>query len=110
MVNGEEPLFVSPEGHVLNYSNFRNRVFVPALEKACISKARFHDLRRTTATILVANQVDLKTIVQMMGHSDIRITLSAYASATQAGLSKATNVLEGFIKGVSKDADDASSF
>ena len=94
MVNGEEPLFVSPEGHVLNYSNFRNRVFIPALQKACISKARIHDLRRTTATILVANQVDLKTIEQLMGHSDIRITLSAYASATQAGMDKALLSLE----------------
>jgi integrase len=110
MVNGEEPLFISPEGHVLNYSNFRNRVFIPALQKACISKARIHDLRRTTATILVANQVDLKTIEQLMGHSDIRITLSAYASATEAGLSKATNALEGYLKGANEGNANATSF
>ena len=94
MIDGGSPLFVSPEGHALNYSNFRSRVFVPALEKAGISKTRIHDLRRTTATILVANQVDLKTIEQLMGHSDIRMTLSVYASATQAGMDKALVSLE----------------
>jgi integrase len=98
MVNGEEPLFVSPKSQALNYSNFRNRVFVPALEKAGITKTRIHDLRRTTATILVANQVDLKTIENLMGHSDIRMSMR-YASSTEEGSQRAAIVLDGFMVG-----------
>ena len=68
----------------MNYSNFRNRYFEPALKVAGISKTRIHDLRRTTATILFANQVDLKTIETMMGHSDVRLTLGVYISPTDS--------------------------
>jgi integrase len=97
MAHGDEPLFVSPKGLAMNYSNFRNRVFVPALEKSGIPKTRIHDLRRTTATILFAGKIDFKTIELIMGHSDIRMTLSAYASATPEGMKNASNSMETFI-------------
>jgi integrase len=95
--NGEESLFVSPTGHMLNYSNFRTRIFLPALEKAGILKATIHDIRRTTATVLVAEQVDLKTIQELMGHADIRTTLNIYASATPQGRRMASEALEAFV-------------
>jgi integrase len=104
MVNGEESLFVSPTGHMLNYSNFRTRIFLPALEKAGISKATIHDIRRTTATVLVSEQVDLKTIQELMGHADIRTTLNLYASATPQGRKKASEVLQAYVGRVAGSA------
>lgn len=98
MANRSEPLFVSPNGHEINYSNFRNRVFIPACKKANISNLRIHDLRRTTATVLVGAQVDAKTIQEMMGHSDIRTTLNLYASATPQGRKKASAAMDEFMK------------
>lgn len=97
MANQSEPLFVSPNGHEINYSNFRNRVFIPACKKANISNLRIHDLRRTTATVLVGAQVDAKTIQEMMGHSDIRTTLNLYASATPQGRKKASAAMDEFM-------------
>ena len=98
MANRSEPLFVSPNGHEINYSNFRNRVFIPACKKANISNLRIHDLRRTTATVLVGAQVDAKTIQEMMGHADIRTTLNLYASATPQGRKKASAAMDEFMK------------
>ena len=50
--------------------------------------------RITPATVLVAEQVDMKTIQELMGHSDIRTTMNLYASATPAGRQNAVNALQ----------------
>jgi len=42
----------------------------------------FHDLRRTNATAMVAEGVDVKTAHARLGHSDPRLTLAIYAQAT----------------------------
>ena len=42
----------------------------------------FHDLRRTAATVLVANNVDMKTAQVRLGHADAALTLKVYAQAT----------------------------
>ena len=42
---------------------------------------RFHDLRHSHATILIANGVDVKTTQMRLGHSSAEITLSIYAHA-----------------------------
>ena len=88
-----EPLFMSKKGGPVNYSNFRNRYFEPALRSAGISQTRIHDLRRTTATMLFANNVDLKTIEAIMGHSDVRLTLAVYTSTTARKLEQASVTL-----------------
>lgn len=42
---------------------------------------RFHDLRHSHATILIASGVDVKTAQMRLGHSSAEITLSIYAHA-----------------------------
>lgn len=50
------------------------RSFKTALKKAGIENFRFHDLRRTFATTLLYNDVNIKTIQNMLGHSSIMMT------------------------------------
>ena len=40
---------------------------------------RFHDLRRTTGSLLLQEQVPIETISDILGHSDIRVTKRIYA-------------------------------
>ncbi len=87
--DASDVLFMTSQGHPVNYSNFRSRIFGPALKKAGITKTRFHDLRRTTATMLVEENTDFKSIEQLMGHSDVRLTLGLYASSRTNNLRKA---------------------
>jgi integrase len=75
-------VFVAPDGGPLHYSNWRQRVWVPACERAGLDGLGFHDLRRANATALVADGVDLKTAQARLGHSDPRLTLAVYAQAT----------------------------
>lgn len=48
-----------------------------------VSKAlpgyRFHDLRRTAGALLLAEQVPIEVISEILGHSDIRVTKRIYA-------------------------------
>lgn len=43
-----------------------------------IRKIRIHDLRHTHATLLLAQGVDIKTISERLGHSNISITMNTY--------------------------------
>ena len=38
-------VFTSPDGQPIDYSNWRRRVWLPALEAAGVPEAGFHDLR-----------------------------------------------------------------
>jgi integrase len=74
-------LFPDANGLPLRYSNWRNRVWLPALEKAGHPLAKSHGLRRATATTLNALGVDPKVAQEVLGHSDIRLTLDLYAES-----------------------------
>lgn len=56
----------------------RNR-FHPLLERAGLPRIRFHDLRHTAATLLLLADVHPKVVSEMLGHSDIAITLRIYS-------------------------------
>ena len=72
-------VFTAPEGGPLDYSHFRDRVWVPACNATGLTGLRFHDLRHANATGLVADGVDVKTAQTRLGHSDPRLTLAIYA-------------------------------
>ena len=60
-----------------------------------ISEFTTHQLRHTFATQLCKNSDDLKAIQSILGHADISTTLNVYADATQDGINKSMEALEG---------------
>lgn len=81
----EALLFARPDGRPLDYSNWRRRVWLPAVHLAELDGLGFHDLRRMNATAMVLDGVDVKTAQARLGHSDPRLTLAIYAQATGEG-------------------------
>lgn len=75
-------VFPAPDGGHLVYSNWRQRIWLPACRAIDRPELGFHDLRRANATGLVAEGVDIKTAQDRLGHSDPRLTLAVYAQAT----------------------------
>jgi integrase len=51
--------------------------FKPLLDAASLPAIRFHDLRHTSATLLLAAGVHPKVVQERLGHSQIGITLNA---------------------------------
>ena len=49
--------------------------FNTTCRKACIEGLRFHDLRHTFATRLALNGVDIVTVKELLGHSEIQTTM-----------------------------------
>ena len=76
---GESLVFQGPQGGPLRHSNFRGRVWLPAVEAAGLPKGlRIHDLRHTCAALLVAQGAHPKAIQAHLGHSSIQVTLDLY--------------------------------
>jgi len=80
--DSDERLFVAPTGTDLRYSNFRARVWVPAVKSCKLDGIGFHDLRRSSATALVALGTDIRTAHERLGHSDPMLTLRLYAQVS----------------------------
>jgi integrase len=76
---GEHDLvFPHKDGRPLDHGILLRSGFYPTLRRAKVRRVRFHDLRHTFASLLIAANVHPKTIQALMGHSTIRITLDTY--------------------------------
>ena len=58
--------------------------FKAILRTAGLPDIRYHDLRHTAATLLLAQGVDPRTIMETLGHSQISLTLNTYAHVMPA--------------------------
>lgn len=105
----DELLFPNQDGRPLDYSNWRSRVWEPAVKSIGLPGLNFHDLRRTNATAMVAEGVDVKTAQARLGHSDPRLTLAIYAQATTEGDRSAASKLGARLMGAAGGNDDSAS-
>ena len=76
---GSDFVFCNKRGGPLDKNNILNRSFYPLLKQANLPRIRFHDLRHTTATLMLAEGISVKVVQEMLGHSSPRITLEIYA-------------------------------
>jgi integrase len=73
-------VFTGPEGGAIRRTNWRRRVWIPALRAAGIAPPlpRIHDLRHTAAALAIQAGGHPKAIQEMLGHSSITVTLDRY--------------------------------
>ncbi len=70
-----EFVFCSERGTSLDADNFRHREFPQALRRAGLQRIRFHDLRHTYTSLLMAHGAHPKYIQAQLGHASIHPTL-----------------------------------
>lgn len=60
------------------------RAFHQLRHQAGVPRIRFHDLRHSTATLLLHQGCDLKTVSAVLGQSQLSVTADYYAHVTAA--------------------------
>jgi integrase len=53
--------------------------FHNALAQAGLRRVRFHDLRHSCATLLLVQGVSPRVVMEVLGHSEIALTMNAYS-------------------------------
>ncbi|GHE69282.1 site-specific integrase [Streptomyces capitiformicae] len=71
-------VFTTPQGRPIDPTNL-TRTFTTLLCKAGLRRIRFHDLRHSTATLLLEQGVELVVIKELLGHAHIGVTATVYA-------------------------------
>ncbi|HKD35551.1 MAG TPA: site-specific integrase, partial [Pirellulales bacterium] len=76
---GCEWVFCNKAGGPLRRTHFHFGEFKPLLKKAKLPNIRFHDLRHTSATLLLSQGIHPKVVQERLGHSQISVTLDTYS-------------------------------
>lgn len=87
-------VFSNAIGSYLNYHKVYY-VFQKIVKESGIGRdTRFHDLRHTNATLLIAKGINMKTVSERLGHSSITITLDRYTHGVREEDQKAAKVID----------------
>ena len=95
-LSGSEWVFPSEAGTPMHQRNV-TKAFQRVMVAAGVPRIRFHDLRHTSATLMITNGVDVKTVSERLGHANAQITLQTYTHRTQASDSAAAGMLESLL-------------
>ncbi len=99
-------VFTTQEGRPLLH-RFVQRVWYRVLDKAEVDRCGFHHLRKTYTTMLAENGVPPRAAQQLLGHSNVRVTLEAYTHVSKHALAEAASHVGTTVAGM--DQSDTSS-
>jgi integrase len=71
-------IFCTATGNYLHRGNLLTRHYKPALKRANITYRKFHTLRHTFCSLLIAQGEDINYCRRMLGHSSISVTIDLY--------------------------------
>jgi integrase len=89
-------VFTTPLGTPVDPRN-ASRDYRALLQAAKLPAIRFHDLRHTAATLLLAQGVDPRTIMETLGHSQISLTLNTYSHVLPALQARAAEKIDAIL-------------
>jgi integrase len=86
-------VFTSTVGTVIEPRNL-NRLFDELITKAGVRRIRFHDLRHTCASLLLAQNVAARVVMKILGHSQLAITTDLYSHVMPTALREAADAMD----------------
>jgi integrase len=87
-------VFPNSRGAPIERQNLARRSFKPLLARAGLPPIRFHDLRHTAATLLLAKGVHSKVVQERLGHSSIGVTMDVYSHVLPSIQNEAVDALD----------------
>lgn len=97
-------VFSTGIGTIIEPSNLR-RSFDQAISVAGVRRIRFHDMRHTCASLLLARGVPLRVVMDVLGHSTMSITSDLYAHVMPSALVDAASAIDFALASTATDAD-----
>jgi integrase len=79
VVGGESFVFCNGLGRPIEPQNLLYRSFHKLLQRADLPRMRFHDLRHSAASLLLSMGIHPKVVQELLGHSQISLTLDTYS-------------------------------
>ncbi len=70
------------------------RTFQSLLTKAGLRRVRVHDLRHTAASLLLEQGVHPRVVMEILGHSQISLTMNTYSHVVPDSVRAATDVVQ----------------
>jgi integrase len=71
-------VFTTASGQPINACTLRNWHFPRLLRKAALPKLTFHQLRHSVATLMLSRGESINVVQQLLGHSNVAMTLGVY--------------------------------
>ena len=91
---GHNLVFDGWDGKYLHVRNLINRDFLKVIQRARVPRIRFHDLRHSAASYLIALGVDVNTVSKILGHHSAHFTLARYVHDVSGTKASAITKLE----------------
>lgn len=85
-------IFLSQQGNLINAGNL-DKTWTKFLRELNIPHKKFHALRHTYATKQFENNIPLKTVSMLLGHSSIEITANIYTHVLKKEKEKSVDLL-----------------
>lgn len=89
----EDLVFASTHGTVIEPRNL-SRLFDALIKTAGVRRIRFHDLRHTCASLLLAQGVPARVVMDVLGHSQIAVTMDLYSHVMPSALREAADAMD----------------
>ena len=86
-------VFTSTVGTVIEPRNL-SRLFDELIAAPSVRRIRFHDLRHTCASLLLAQGVPPRVVMDVLGHSQIAITMDLYSHVMPTALREAADAID----------------
>lgn len=90
-------VFATSTGRVIEPRNL-NRAFESLCRRSGVPAIRFHDLRHTCASLLLTQGVQARVVMEILGHSQISITLDTYSHVMPAAERDAADRMDAALK------------
>lgn len=91
-------VFPSSRGTPLDGSNVTHEL-QRILAVAGLPRQRFHDLRHFCASLLIAQDVSMRVVMEILGHSQITLTMDTYSHVAMAQKTVAVQKMQEFLIG-----------
>jgi integrase len=99
-------VFTTRKGTPFHPDSLTKRSFEPLMKRAGLPQIRFHDLRHTFATLLLAKGTHPKVVQEMLGHANISQTIDTYSHVLPDMQSEAAAAMEEVLREEHQDGEE----